>query len=237
MLEYLKEQDGARLQELTEEFDKAKSTIHRYMTTLEHRGYVVREDEVFFPSLKFLDFAQYAQTRKPGYALAQQQVEELAETTEERAQFLVEEHGKGIYVYRATGSHAVQTDPGIGKDVYLHTIAAGKAILSHLPRERVDDIVNQHGLPAMTENTITEIEELMSELEEIQDRGYSFNRQESVEGLNAVGVPIRGREKQVIGALSISGPSHRLKGELFEEDLPDQLLGIANELELNISHQ
>ncbi|SDR07080.1 hypothetical protein SAMN05216278_3461 [Halopelagius longus] len=41
---------------------------------------------------------------------------------------------------------------------------------------------------------------------------------------------------KVGGGMSVSGPSHRLKGEWFEEELPDFLLGAANELELNIEY-
>jgi len=236
LLEYIKENDGATLNGLTAEFGMAKSTIYRYMSTLEHLRYVLREEGVYYPSLRLLDFAEYARTRKPGYALAKEKVEELANQTEERVQFLVEEHGKGVYVYRSTGSKAVKTDPGIGKEVYLHIIAAGKAILAHLSRSRVEGIIETHGLPAITEHTITDKKVLFNQLDKINDRGYSLNRQESVEGLHAVGVPILGADKRVIGALSISGPSHRFKGERFEEHLPDQLLGVANELELNIAH-
>lgn len=236
LLEHLKEKDGASLSELTAEFGKAKSTIYRYMTTLQHRGYVVKEGNTYYPSLRFLDFAKYSRNRKRAYILAKQKVEELAEKTEERAQFLVEENGKGVYVHRATGPHAVRTDPGIGKEVYLHTIAAGKAILAHLPQHRVEAILDEFGLPAVSARTITDRQELLNHLEEIQDRGFSFNKEESVEGLHAVGVPVMGPGNQVMGALSISGPSHRLKGDHFETDLPDQLLGTANELELNIAH-
>lgn len=40
----------------------------------------------------------------------------------------------------------------------------------------------------------------------------------------------------MIGGISVTGPSHRLNGERLESDLPDLLLGAANELELNIAH-
>lgn len=236
ILEYLKSHEGADLTELTTEFGKAKSTVHRYVSTLENLGYVVNEGGVYYPGLRFLDFAEYARNRKRGYVLAKQKVEELADKTKERAQFLVEEHGKGIYVHRATGSQAVRTDPGIGKTVHLHTIAAGKAILAYLPEDRIDEIIEMHGMPALTDKTVTDKSELFDQLEQVQKVGYAFNRQESVEGLHAIGVPVVDPNSQIVGALSISGPSHRLKGEKFEKDLPDTLLGIANEIELNVAH-
>jgi DNA-binding IclR family transcriptional regulator len=39
-----------------------------------------------------------------------------------------------------------------------------------------------------------------------------------------------------MGALSVSGPAHRMKGEWFESEIPDLLLGSTNELELNLEY-
>jgi len=62
----------------------------------------------------------------------------------------------GIYLHRSTGELAVNSDSYIGHRVHLHNTALGQAILAHLPAERVEEIVDRYGLPASTENTITE---------------------------------------------------------------------------------
>jgi len=76
----------------------------------------------------------------------------------------------------------------------------------------------------------------MTPLETIKERGFSVNDQENLEGLKAIGAPIPGTDERVIGALSVSGPTHRMKDEYFEVELPDLLLGVVNELELNIAY-
>nr|WP_321169935.1 IclR family transcriptional regulator C-terminal domain-containing protein [Salinigranum rubrum] len=91
-------------------------------------------------------------------------------------------------------------------------------------------------LPELTPHTITDHDEFFSQLDTIRERGYAFNDEESIQGLRAVGVPIRGKEHEILGALSVSGPTHRLKGDWYTEDIPDLLLGVSNELELNIRH-
>jgi DNA-binding IclR family transcriptional regulator len=141
-----------------------------------------------------------------------------------------------VFLYRKTGEHAVATNSGTGKRMYLHSTAAGKSILAHLTRENVEAIIDEWGLPAITENTISNREALFDELEAIRDRGYAFNHEENIEGLHAVGAPLVLDEQGVIGALSISGPTHRMKGDWFDRELPDRLLGIVNELELNIAY-
>jgi len=85
-------------------------------------------------------------------------------------------------------------------------------------------------------NTITDPQTLYAELERVRERGYSVNKQENIEGLHAVSAPVMDTNGHVFGALSVSGPTHRMKGEWFEDELPDLLLGAANELELNITY-
>lgn len=235
-IEFIKQREGATITEVANELGYAKSTVHRHFSTLSEMGYIVKKDGKFYVGLRFLDLGQHARTRREGCELARKKVKEIAEQTGERAQFIVEEHGKGVYLYRAFGEHAVRTDPGIGSRIPLHATAAGKAILANLHSTRQAEIIEQADFEPITERTVTDPEKLYDELDEIRTRGYSFNRQENLDGLHAVGVAIMGSEGEVIGALSVSGPTHRLKNEWFQEELPDLLLGTANELELNIAH-
>jgi DNA-binding IclR family transcriptional regulator len=105
-----------------------------------------------------------------------------------------------------------------------------------MPPERVSRIIEQTPFEKITNETITDQDTLYDELEQIRERGYAFNREENLDGLRSIGVPVNGPKGDVIGGLSVSGPSHRFTGERFKEELPSLLLGTANELELNIAH-
>ena len=236
ILESLNELGGVRVTELADRLDMSKSTVYGYLATMSQRGYVVKEGGEYRLSLQFLAVANKLQNSERVYQLAESQVEKLAEETRERANFIVEEQGKGVFVHRATGADAVETDTHIGKKIYLHATGAGKAILAHLPEEKIDEVVERHRLIARTENTITDREQLATELETIRERGYAFNDEEGTSGLRSVGVPVIGPNDRVLGALSVSGPSHRLKGEYFRSELPDEILGCANELELRLTY-
>lgn len=236
IVETLRELDGARVTELAEHLDVAASTAHRHLSTLHDLEYVVKDGDVYRLSFKFLRLGEHTRDRRDAYRMAKEKVSDLADETEERAQFIIEEHGQAVYVFRENGVHAVPADSGIGKRIPLHATAAGKAILAHLPDERVDEILDKRGLAAQTTHTTVDETALREELEMVQDRGYSFNKQESIEGLRAVGVVVTSENDRVLGALSVSGPTHRLKDDFFEEEVPSLLLGTANELELNIKY-
>jgi DNA-binding IclR family transcriptional regulator len=46
--------------------------------------------------------------------------------------------------------------------------------------------------------------------------------------------PVRQSDGRVLGAVSVSGPTSRLKGEIFTTTLPEQVMEAANIIELNI---
>lgn len=236
IIEYIAEKEVVSLPTLAADLDYAKSTIHRHLRTLEDLGYVVEREDGYHVGLQFLEIGVTARNSYRGYELVREKVEALAAETGERAQFFVEEHGKAVYLARSVGEHAVRTDPGIGSRIPLYAASAGKAILSELSEPELSDMFERMAFEPVTDYTITDPDELRRELETVRERGYAFNREESLRGTHAVGVPICGPDGDVIGGLSITGPSHRLKGERFEKDLPDLLLGAANELELNIAH-
>ena len=233
--EILIEQDGAQVTYIADELDLAKSTVHQHLSTLCNEGYAVQESGEYQVGLKFLSIGEYARQRRKEYRLAKPLVRQLANETDERAQFFVEEHGRVFYLHTETGERAVQADRSPGELRYLHSSAGGKAILAHMEQKKVDEVIEKWGLPGETENTITNVDELYDKLAKIRERGYSINNEESISGLWAIGVPVIARG-DVIGAFSVSGPRHRMETDWFHEKLPNLLLGTANELEIKIEY-
>lgn len=236
IVEQLQELEGAGVTELAESMGMAKSTVHQYLSTLHHQEYLTKEDGEYDLSLRFLDHGGYAKNRYSRYVIIEEMVESLAEETDERVQFVVEEFGHAVYVHRAVGDNAMRLDTRVGKRYPLHVISAGKAILAHLPDERVSEIIERRNLSVHTSNTITDPDELREELRECRELGYSKNDQENVKGSRAIGVPISDENDDILGAISVSGPVSRFKGEFFESELAELLIGKANELELQLEH-
>lgn len=237
VIEALRELEGARVTELADHLDLAPSTTHKYLATLEAERCLIKDGDEYHVGMEFLDIGTYAKYRKKGYRLCARKVTEIAEATGERVQFVIEEHGLGIYLHtEASDENAVMIDRRDGVHRHLHSTAAGKAILAELPTARVDEIIAEHGLPAETDRTIVDQASLDEELDRIHEAGVSYNDEESVEGLRAVGVPVFRPDGVVLGAFSVSGPSNRLKGDRFREEVPNLLLGHANEIELNLRY-
>lgn len=233
ILEALKEHGQMGITELANEIGVTKGTVHNHLSTLEHEDYVVKTEQAYQLGFRFLDLAHHAQRRVEIYDLVRQEVENIADKSGEMALYTQEEHGLGVCLYRSLGEDAVQTWLYIGHRSGLHHTAVGKAILAHMPRERVKQIIERRGLEAHTENTITEPEELFDELKEIRERGFAFNHEETIPGLVGVGAPIIDRHGDVAGAISIIGPKSRMDEDRLYGELPDMITRSINIIEIN----
>jgi DNA-binding IclR family transcriptional regulator len=237
ILELIMESNGVNALQIAEELELAKSTVYRYLNTLLNMGYITKENEQFYVGLRFLHIGKKAKRRRNEWVLAESKVNELAETTQERVQFVVEEHGQGVLVHTELGEKAFRGNPSVGHRVPLHATSAGKAILAHFSDESVEKILNTHGLESVTDETIINKSDLFDELEEVREKKYSVQKHEHIEGVHSVGVPILTPDGNVLGAISVTGPSHRLNEDVIQGQLVDLLLGTKNEFELTLAQR
>jgi IclR family acetate operon transcriptional repressor len=235
VIESLWTTNGATVTELADRLDIAKSTAHAHLSTLEQREFVVRNGNTYQLSLRFLELGIHVRDQIELSRIAEPLLTKLAEETGEAIWLIVEEHGWAIYLNKAMGENALQIKSTIGERSHLHYLAAGKALLAYLPREHVESIIERRGLPSRTNHTITNPDALFTELDEIRERGYAFNENEEIDGVRGVGVPICADDR-AIGAVGIGAPENRLRGDRFREDVPSQLLGATNEIELRMTY-
>ena len=167
IIETLQEMDGASLAELADELDFAKSTLHDHLSTLVAKEYVVKSDDEYSLSLKFLNHGVFVRDNTDIWHAGRPIIEKLADHTGEIAWLIVEEHGRAVYLDKARGERGIQTHAEVGRRGYLHSLASGKLLLAYMPDERVDEIIDRHGLPELTSATITDRDELENELERI----------------------------------------------------------------------
>ncbi|MFB6199180.1 MAG: IclR family transcriptional regulator, partial [Halobacteriaceae archaeon] len=182
--------------------------------------------------LKFTRLGTNARETVPLSNVITPYLERLADETGETVWFLVEENGLAVYLAHAKGDQGIETEHFTGVRSHLHCHAGGKAILAQLPESRVNEIIDKHGLPEVTENTITSREELFDELEQIREQNYAQNYSEQLEETRAVSAAIV-IDDEVLGAISVGGPAHRIRDERFNDELPNQVMSTVNEIMLN----
>ncbi|WP_129113837.1 IclR family transcriptional regulator [Halegenticoccus tardaugens] len=236
IVESLKARNGARVTQIAADTGLSKGTVHKHLTTLMRLGFVAKEGDIYRVGFRFLDLGGFVRSQVPAYRIIKEKTRELAEETNEIAFFTTEENGRPVILFREVGQQGVPTRSRVGQRLYMHQIAAGKAILAEYPHERVREIIDQHGLPKATENTISDEERLFEELERIREQGFALSIEEATIGLQAAAVTVSDPKGDVLGACAVGGPVHRMDGEYFEIEIPGLLRSIANELELSIAY-
>jgi len=232
----LHDQDGCSVSDLAQETGFAERTVERWLADFEEGGYVVSDGEEYHVGLRFLEIGGARRRQIRLHEAALKKVHELANESGELVNLLTEENGMGVYLHQAYGDQGPKLDVHPGFRCPLNTTALGKAILAYLSDERVDEIVETHGLPAVNENTITDREILDEERATIRERGYAIDDEERLNGLRCIAVPITNDDGEILGAVSISAPVSRMKGKRFEQTIPELVQEGANLIELNINY-
>lgn len=231
IVEFIKRSNGATIGEISTEFEMSRSTLHNHLVTLRENEYITKEENTYHIGLKFFHIGEHAITRTPSLEVISRTITELADEIDMEVDFSVEEAGRVIVIFDEMGN-TTRKGFQLGQYFPIHACAAGKAILAELPAERTDAILDAHGLPKQTENTITDRDELKENLKRIRNRGYAINDEESNSGIQAIGTTIHDPLGDIVGGLSITDPKYRFPSY---SEVGDILLDISEQLENEIS--
>ncbi|ELY62893.1 IclR family transcriptional regulator [Natrinema versiforme] len=244
LIDRVREHGGANLPLLAEDLSLAKSTVYKHLSTLYECGYLVKEGDEYHIGPKFLGLGEHARSRKRGYQVADDAVRELTDATDEEIDFVIEDHGRVVtisesyhkWVKYPDDSNSSRYRARMGTYYHMHATASGKAILAELGRDRTEAILDRWGLPANTDNTITDRRTLFEELERVDDRGYSIDNEEFTEGLRSVGMAVDQPDGPPIGAMSVSGPSYRITDEVIEQNIVPALERTVKSFEQRVAN-
>ncbi|MFC4247953.1 IclR family transcriptional regulator [Natribaculum luteum] len=230
----LRELDGGGVTEIADHVDMTKGSAHTYLNTLKRNDIVTETNGHYQLSLFLLEVGEYVKHQNQVYHFAQDSLDEIANETGELARLIVREQGHGVYLAKSEGENAIETPIRPGQREYLHYTSQGKAILAHMPESTVQKIIDKHGLPERTENTITNPDTLFEELAEIRERGIAFSQSERTRGLRCVAAPIHAPSGEVVAAIGVCGPTSRMSDDRFREELPELVRDKANVTEINM---
>lgn len=239
IIEFLKQSGCSGVTEIADGLDLHKSVVHNHLNTLQKRGYVSSTpDNKYKLGLKFLDLGGHIRNEMELFKISKETVKQIANETAETAILATAEDGLCVHLHRVNGSEAVNPviiDTHTGLREHMHNTALGKSMLATHTDEEVDRIVDDHGLPSTTENTITDYQELKEEIEEIRESGIAWDDEERITGLRAVAAPIMTPNDRMLGSICVVGPRSRFSGDVFREELPTTIKKATNIIELRVS--
>jgi IclR family acetate operon transcriptional repressor len=212
LLFYLAKTEGeVTLARLSRDTGMNKATALRYLAVLESRGVAERRGGGWSLGLALYELG----TRVPVRSLVVERVrpflERLARETGETANLACLAGGSAVYLDRAEANRSLRMRSAPGDRLPLYCTGVGKAILSVLPDDRARAIIGSDPLPRINERTVIDPEQIFKEAEEARDLGYGMDKEEYETGLTCMAIPICLPESDFYGAMSVSGPTARMR--------------------------
>jgi IclR family transcriptional regulator, acetate operon repressor len=210
VLEELAKNGPLALNEVTRRTKMSKSTVFRILATLENLGYVLRDAaRTYCVTTALSDLVTSEGITEILRRAAMPHMLELRDTFGETVNLGQIVSDKVVYIEVVPSEYALRLHERAGASVYMHASALGKAILGFSDADFVHSVLSGRDLPAMTENTITQLDKLLAELKRVRERGHAIDRAETSPLATCVAAPILGADGHAIAAISISGPSSR----------------------------
>jgi DNA-binding IclR family transcriptional regulator len=238
ILRELRDVGGATVTELAEIVDLSPGAIHNHLATLESVNMVKKRGKEYGIGPECLLFGAHVRNHAPVLQAAKGEIDSLAMETGEIGHIYIEEDGRLFILHEIFGENAVSQNYHIQRREkahdWLHCTASGKSILAEMDTSRAEEIIRHSSLTKQTESTITDPDELLTNLKTIRERGYAYDREEHITGIRAVGATVKHDDGSIAGSISLSGPTTRLQDEFFEEELPMKVKQAANISEVNL---
>jgi DNA-binding IclR family transcriptional regulator len=191
-----------------------RSTVHGLLATLRFHGMVSQDDHGnYVLGIRLFELGYQAVARLDLRIAAGPVLQQLVDEFMETVHLVVSDGLYVVYIDKRESPQSMQIVSRIGQRLPAYCTAVGKAILAFKPEDELDRLLACSSLTPMTRNTITDPGTLKMHLLQVRLQGYALDQEEIAEGLRCVGAPIFDYTSQVVGAVSISGPSVRMNDE------------------------
>jgi len=154
------------------------------------------------PHLAELGRAYSMQTDLPRVFYAA--VDNLALLPRETIALSVRDETDVVYIGQRRGDRALGVSYELGMTLPASCTAAGKAMLSGLTDDELDDLYDGRELPSLTLSSIAELDQLKVSLRNVRATGVAVGLEETAVGMICIGVPVYDHSRKPVAALSVS---------------------------------
>ncbi|MER7368704.1 IclR family transcriptional regulator [Nonomuraea wenchangensis] len=213
---------GVTLDELATRLGLPKSSLHRLLGALKHRGFAAQPEpngpyflgtELLATAFRFYESMDLRTLIRP---LLLSVSEEFAETVH----MATLDGGEVVYVDKVEAVRSITMTSVIGGRNAAHCTGVGKALLAwtHPTEEAIKEWAERYGpLVARTRNTITNPAKLATHLDQVRRQGYALDLEENEPGVRCVAVPVFMGRTTPVAAVSVTALKDRMPPARMEE--------------------
>lgn len=228
-----KDSEGRGITEISNILHIPKSSVFSILYTLQDGGFVEKDvgsryklgPKTFEIGNAYARVADFVQEFAP---IAREMVAQCNETVH----LAVLDGVEVIYLARQEGAAAVRVAVSMGARLPAHAVATGKVLLASLSEAEVEERFRGVRLVRRTPNTVTSLDALLEELQQVRAVGYAIDNEESAKGVLCIASPVINHEEKTVAAISISFPLIRGSRERMET-----IISLVKDGALKLSHR
>lgn len=200
------------LSEIAEQCNLPTPTVFRILSLLESAGILQREPtgKTYGVGHRLADLGLDVMTNNSVRAerriILRQLVDEIGET----CNLAMYGGDEIVYIDRIETDWPLKANLKPGSRVPLHCTSSGKLFLSQMPKAKRRRILESSSLKRYTDKTITDIDELETQLANIAITKVGLNDEELQAGVIGIAVPVNDLTGKIIATVALQAPVARL---------------------------
>ena len=225
-------QSGIGVTEISHSLDCGVSATYHLLNTLKLCGLIEQDStsKKYRIGYGLFHICSIARNQNFLVNMAQPYLEHLSQGSGETCNLIILEGLQVIYIAQVAVNNILQMFTQLGSKAPYYCTGGGKALLAFREEKEWFRYIKNTNFFRYTKNTNVDVETLCKELETIRREGIAFDREEREDGVTCIAAPIFSESGEAVAAISVSGPTGRMKEKLSMQALELRVRKVASEI-------
>jgi DNA-binding IclR family transcriptional regulator len=232
------EPEGLSNAEISRKLQIPKSSASYILRTLERQAYLNRDTGTgkYRVGLKILSLSRGALSGLDVREVALPIMRHLMEKTNLTCHLAILDGPDAVYIEKVEPQGFIKMDTWVGRRMRVHATSVGKALVAHIPQEKLEKILASAGMEKRTAKTITTPSRLHKELERVRVQGYAVDDEENNIGARCVGAPVFNQGGVIEASVGLSGTTNQVNAQTIPR-IVEQLKDAARHISMQLGYR
>jgi DNA-binding IclR family transcriptional regulator len=204
------------ISEIANSLDFHKSTVFNMVYTLSSLGILENwYQNKFTLGTQLYILGRAASNESQLIPTVRPYLEEIREKTKLTAFLGILSKGWVVIVDKVDSLYGIRVSSEVGLSIPLLAGATGKIFLSQMPDDEVDRVLSQQRMKKYTPSSCTNRRRFRELIKEARQQGVAVDKEEYIEGIRAIAVPLKTGRARLFAAIWVVGLSSQLKDNLI----------------------
>lgn len=215
-------EEDVSARDLAIRIDLPKSTVQRLLQSLEEAQLAVQDpgSQKYRLGPRTLTLGMAYRDRLDLRNIALPHMRALRDATEETVGLSMAFDGERMFIEEIQSQSELRARSELGQPYPLWTGAPGRVLLTGMRGTEVEKILADADEVHWQATGQPTHAAFLHDLDEVRTQGHARAFDETISGVSAIAVPVRDHSGGVAGALSVSGPTGRMRGTSMDKILP-----------------